>query len=45
VLDDAARYILARKLRSAMAASDVTGAPEPALTASGCTKARVRPRR
>ncbi len=44
VLDDFSRYIIAWKLCTSMAASDVTDTLEMALTASGCTQARVRHR-
>lgn len=46
VLDDFSRYVIAWKLCATMAASDVTDTLELALTASGCTQARVchRPR-
>ena len=44
VLDDFSRYVIAWKLCTAMAASDVTETLELALTASGCTHARVRHR-
>jgi transposase InsO family protein len=44
VLDDFSRYIIAWKLCTGMAASDVTETLEMALTASGCTQARVRHR-
>jgi transposase InsO family protein len=44
VLDDFSRYIIAWKLCSSMAASDVTDTLEMALAASGCTEARVRHR-
>ena len=44
VLDDFSRYVIAWKLCTSMAASDVTDTLDLALTASGCTKARVRHR-
>jgi putative transposase len=46
VLDDFSRYIIAWKLCTTMAARDVTDTLEMALTASGCSQARVhhRPR-
>jgi transposase InsO family protein len=44
VLDDFSRYIIAWKLCTSMAASDVTDTLEMALTASGCSQARVRHR-
>jgi putative transposase len=46
VLDDFSRYIIAWKLCTSMAASDVTETLEMALTASGCSQVRVhhRPR-
>ena len=44
VLDDFSRYIIAWKLCTGMAASDVTETLEMALTASGCDQARVRHR-
>ncbi len=44
VLDDFSRYVIAWKLCATMAASDVTDTLELALTASGCTQARVRHR-
>jgi len=44
VLDDFSRYVIAWKLCATMAASDVTETLELALTASGCTTARVRHR-
>ena len=44
VLDDFSRYVIAWKLCATMAASDVTDTLELALTASGCTTARVRHR-
>jgi putative transposase len=46
VLDDFSRYVIAWKLCTTMAASDVTETLELALIASGCTQARVchRPR-
>ena len=44
VLDDFSRYIIAWKLCSSMAASDVTDTLEMALAASGCAQARVRHR-
>lgn len=44
VLDDFSRYVIAWKLCTGMAASDVTETLEPALAASGCTTARVRHR-
>jgi transposase InsO family protein len=44
VLDDFSRYIIAWKLCSTMAASDVTETLEAALVASGCDQARVRHR-
>lgn len=44
VLDDFSRYVIAWKLCTGMAASDVTDTLELALTASGCTQARVRHR-
>src|SRR3712207_282720 len=44
VLDDHSRYVIAWKLCTGMAASDVTDTLELALTTSGCTQARVRHR-
>ena len=44
VLDDFSRYVIAWKLCTSMAASDVTDTLEMALTASGCDQARVRHR-
>ena len=44
VLDDFSRYVIAWKLCTTMAASDVTDTLELALTASGCDQARVRHR-
>jgi transposase InsO family protein len=44
VLDDFSRYVIAWKLCTGMAARDVTETLEMALTASGCTQARVRHR-
>src|SRR3954462_1893147 len=44
VLDDFSRYVIAWKLCTSMAASDVTDTLETALTASGCDQARVRHR-
>jgi transposase InsO family protein len=44
VLDDFSRYVIAWKLCTGMAASDVTDTLELALVASGCTQARVRHR-
>ena len=44
VLDDFSRYVIAWKLCTGMAASDVTKTLEMALTASGCDQARVRHR-
>jgi putative transposase len=44
VLDDFSRYVIAWKLCTGMAASDVTDTLELALAASGCTAARVRHR-
>jgi transposase InsO family protein len=44
VLDDFSRYVIAWKLCTTMAASDVTDTLELALTASGCNKVRVRHR-
>jgi len=44
VLDDFSRYIIAWKLCTSMAASDVTDTLDLALTASGCAQARVRHR-
>ena len=44
VLDDFSRFIVAWKLCATMQASDVTETLEMALTASGCTQARVRHR-
>jgi transposase InsO family protein len=44
VLDDHSRYVIAWKLCTTMAASDVTDTLELALAASGCTTARVRHR-
>jgi transposase InsO family protein len=44
VLDDFSRYVIAWKLCTTMAASDVTETLEMALTASGCDQARVRHR-
>lgn len=42
VLDDFSRYVIAWKLCTTMAASDVTDTLNMALAASGCTQARVR---
>lgn len=42
VLDDFSRYVIAWKLCTTMAASDVTETLEMALAASGCSQARVR---
>jgi putative transposase len=42
VLDDFSRYVIAWKLCTGMATSDVTDTLELALAASGCTQARVR---
>jgi putative transposase len=42
VLDDFSRYVIAWKLCTSMAATDVTDTLELALAASGCTTARVR---
>ena len=44
VLDDFSRYVIAWKLCATMAASAVTETLELALTASGCSEARVRHR-
>jgi transposase InsO family protein len=44
VLDDFSRYVIAWKLCTTMAASDVTDTLDMALAASGCTQARVRHR-
>jgi transposase InsO family protein len=44
VLDDFSRYVIAWKLCTTMAASDVTDTLDLALTASGCSQARVRHR-
>nr|WP_235962168.1 IS3 family transposase [Falsiroseomonas selenitidurans] len=44
VLDDFSRYVIAWRLCTTMAASDVTETLDLALTASGCTQARVRHR-
>jgi putative transposase len=44
VLDDFSRHVIAWKLCTTMAASDVTETLELALTTSGCTQARVRHR-
>ena len=44
VLDDFSRYVVAWKLCTTMAASDVTDTLELALAASGCGTARVRHR-
>jgi transposase InsO family protein len=44
VLDDFSRYVIAWKLCTSMAASDVTETLELALTASGCSEVRVRHR-
>jgi transposase InsO family protein len=44
VLDDFSRYVIAWKLCTTMAASDVTDTLELALAASGCTQAQVRHR-
>jgi putative transposase len=44
VLDDFARYVIAWKLCTSMAASDVTSPLERALAASGCSTAQVRHR-
>lgn len=44
VLDDFSRYVIAWKLCTTMAATDVTDTLDLALAASGCTKARVRHR-
>lgn len=44
VLDDFSRYVIAWKLCTTMAASDVTDTLDLALAASGCTQARVRHR-
>jgi transposase InsO family protein len=44
VLDDFSRYIVAWKLCTTMAASDVTDTLELALEASGCSEVRVRHR-
>jgi transposase InsO family protein len=44
VLDDFSRYIIAWKLCTTMAASDVTETLEAALAASGCDRAKVRHR-
>ena len=44
VLDDFSRYVIAWKLCTSMAASDVTDTLDLALAASGCTQARVRHR-
>lgn len=42
MLDDFSRYVVAWKLFTTMAASDVTETLERALEGSGCTTARVR---
>jgi transposase InsO family protein len=44
VLDDFSRYVIAWKLCTSMAATDVTDTLELALEASGCSTARVRHR-
>jgi putative transposase len=44
VLDDFSRYVIAWKLCTSMAASDVTDTLEMALVASGCDQARVQHR-
>jgi transposase InsO family protein len=44
VLDDFSRYVIAWKLCTTMAASDVTDTLDLALAASGCNQARVRHR-
>ena len=44
VLDDFSRYVIAWKLCTTMAASDITETLELALTASGCSEVRVRHR-
>jgi putative transposase len=44
VLDDFSRYVVAWKLCTTMAASDVTDTLELALEASGCSEVRVRHR-
>src|SRR6201995_1626107 len=44
VLDDFSRYVIAWKLCTTMAASDVTDTLELALAASGCHRVRVRHR-
>jgi transposase InsO family protein len=44
VLDDFSRYVIAWKLCTTMAASDVTDTLQLALTASGCNEVRVRHR-
>jgi putative transposase len=44
VLDDFSRYVIAWKLCSSMAASDVTATLELALIASGCDQAQLRHR-
>ena len=44
VLDDFSRYVIAWKLCTSMAASDVTDTLQMALTASGCDQPRVRHR-
>ena len=44
VLDGLSRHVIAWRLCATVAASDVTGAPELALAASGCATARVRHR-
>ena len=44
VLDDFSRYVIAWKLCTSMAASDVTDTLELALAASGCGQAQVRHR-
>jgi transposase InsO family protein len=44
VLDDFSRYVIAWKLCTSMAASDVTETLDLALAASGCTQAHVRHR-
>ena len=44
MLDDFSRYVIAWKLCTTMAASDVTDTLELALKASGCSEARVRHR-
>jgi transposase InsO family protein len=44
VFDDFSRYVIAWKLCTCMAVSDVTATLELALTASGCEQAQLRHR-